>query len=250
MPKTVKSQSNMSHIQSSKSRSRDNPNFPYLEADDFFKFPSVENADDGLVATGGNLSPGMLHSAYLQGIFPWFNEDSPILWWSPDPRFVLFPTELHIPESMRKVLNKNVFTYTLDTRFEDVIKNCAGAKRPEQSGTWITHDMIDAYCKLYETGLAHSVEAWCDGKLAGGFYGVLIGSVFFGESMFTIEPNASKAAFCHFVREFERAGGKLIDSQIYTDHIARFGGRNISRNAFLRYEKEYLPLPLIGKITL
>ena len=243
VPKTAKSQSSMS-------RNRNNPNFPYLEADDFFQFPPVENADDGLVATGGNLSPGMLHSAYLQGIFPWFNEDSPILWWSPDPRFVLFPNELHIPQSLQKVLKKNTFTYTIDTCFESVIKGCAKSKRPEQSGTWITGDMIDAYCKLHKEGLAHSIEAWRNGKLAGGFYGVLIGSVFFGESMFTIEPNASKAAFCSFVKSFEAAGGKMIDSQIYTDHIARFGGRNISRNAFLHYEKEYLSMPLTDKIKL
>ena len=138
----------------------------------------------------------------------------------------------------------------MDNCFESVIKGCANSKRPEQSGTWITEDMIAAYFKLHEEGFAHSVEAWHEDKLAGGFYGVLIGSVFFGESMFTTEPNASKAAFCTFVKSFETAGGKMIDSQIYTDHVARFGGKNISRNAFLHYEKEYLPMPLTGKIIL
>ena len=229
---------------------RNDSDFPVLGIDDYFQFPLPEQSDDGLVAVGGNLSPGMLRSAYLQGIFPWFNEEDPILWWSPDPRFVLFPEELHVPKSLRRVLNQNVFEFSMDKNFKEVISFCAAAERAGQKGTWIRPDMIEGYTKLHECGLAHSVEAYLDGKLAGGFYGVLIGSVFFGESMFTHVENASKAAFCIFVEAFRKAGGKLIDSQIYTDHIARFGGRNISRAAFLRYEKDYLEEPLLGEVNL
>ena len=229
---------------------RNDSDFPVLGINDYFQFPPPEKADDGLVAVGGNLSLGMLYSAYLQGIFPWFNEEDPILWWSPDPRFVLFPEELHIPKSLRRVLNQNVFEFSMDKAFESVISSCAAAKRVGQKGTWIRPDMIEGYIALHKSGIAHSVEAYLDGKLAGGFYGVLIGSVFFGESMFTHVENASKAAFCTFVEAFRKAGGKLIDSQIYTDHIARFGGRNISRSAFLRYEKDYLEEPLLGEVNL
>lgn len=229
---------------------RNDNDFPFFEIDEYFSFPSPEQAVDGLVASGGNLSPGMLRSAYLQGIFPWFNEDDPILWWSPDPRFVLFPEELHVPKSLRRVLNQNVFSFSIDRSFRDVITSCAKAKRPDQKGTWITPEMIEAYCTLHEAGFAHSIEAFQNGTLVGGFYGVLIGSVFFGESMFSSAENASKAAFCTFVEAFRKAGGKLIDSQVYTDHVARFGGRNISRAAFLRYEKDYLEEPLLGDVNL
>ncbi len=229
---------------------RSDNDFPVLGIDDYFQFPPPEQSEDGLVAVGGNLSLGMLRSAYMQGIFPWFSEEDPILWWSPDPRFVLFPEELHIPKSLRRVLNQNVFEFAMDNDFESVISACAAARRPGQKGTWIRPDMIEGYVALHKAGFAHSVEAYLDGKLAGGFYGVLIGSVFFGESMFTVVENASKAAFCTFVEAFRKAGGKLIDSQIYTDHVARFGGRNISRAAFLRYEKDYLRGPLLGEVNL
>lgn len=229
---------------------RNDSDFPVLNIDDYFQFPPPEQSDDGLVAVGGNLSLGMLRSAYMQGIFPWFSEEDPILWWSPDPRFVLFPEDLHIPKSLRRVLNQNVFEFSMDGAFEKVISFCAAARRPGQKGTWIRPDMIEGYINLHKVGVAHSIEAYSDGKLAGGFYGVLIGSVFFGESMFTHVENASKAAFCTFVEAFRKAGGKLIDSQIYTDHIARFGGRNISRAAFLRYEKDYLREPLLGELNL
>lgn len=229
---------------------RNDSDFPVLNIDDYFQFPPPEQSDDGLVAVGGNLSLGMLRSAYMQGIFPWFSEEDPILWWSPDPRFVLFPEDLHIPKSLRRVLNQNVFEFSMDGAFEKVISFCAAARRPGQKGTWIRPDMIEGYINLHKAGVAHSIEAYSDGKLAGGFYGVLIGSVFFGESMFTHVENASKAAFCTFVEAFRKAGGKLIDSQIYTDHIARFGGRNISRAAFLRYEKDYLREPLLGELNL
>ena len=224
--------------------------FPYFSVEDFLQFPNPEKSKSGVIATGGNLSPGMLLSAYLQGIFPWFSDDDPLLWWCPDPRFVLFPNELHIPKSLRRTLNQKVFSFSIDACFEKVITSCAKQKRIGQNSTWITDEMIEAYCDFYKEGFAHSVEAWKDGELVGGFYGVNIGSVFYGESMFSHFPNASKAAFCTFVKAFKNAGGKLIDSQVYTDHVARFGGKNISRTAFLHYLKEYLPQKLETKIEM
>lgn len=228
-----------------------NTNFPYLSIDEYLEFPPIENSFNGIVCTGGNLSPGMLISAYLQGIFPWFSENEPIIWWSPKSRFVLFPEELHISKSLAKFIkrndkmliqdDKNAFTYTCDCVFEQVILNCAKINRKEQEGTWITQEMIDAYCDLHELGFAHSYETWQNGKLVGGFYGVEIGKVFFGESMFTIEPEASKTVFVKFVKDFINRGGKLIDSQVHTDNLARFGAKNISRQAFLELERQLLP---------
>ena len=192
----------------------------------------------------------MLISAYLQGIFPWYSKNEPILWWSPDPRFVLFPEELHIPKSLQKFIKRNeksllqddpsAFSFTTDCAFEQVIQNCSSVERKDQDGTWILQEMIDAYCDLHELGFAHSYETWQNGKLVGGFYGVEIGKIFFGESMFALVPEASKVAFVRFAKSFIERGGKLIDSQVYTDNIARFGGRNISRQAFLKLESEYL----------
>lgn len=225
--------------------------FPYLDEKTFIEFPPLN--ENGIVALGGNLSPGVLLSAYLQGIFPWYNDEEPITWWSPDPRFVILPQNFHIPKRLKRFLNNNdslpsenkeKFIFKQNTNFSEVIKNCASIKRKDQNGTWITQDMIDAYCQLHELGYAHSFETWQEGILVGGFYGVLIGSVFFGESMFSFVPEASKAAFAIFAQNFFKQGGKLIDSQVYTDHIARFGGKNISRDSFLHYEKEYLKLPL------
>ena len=188
----------------------------------------------------------MLLSAYLQGIFPWYSKNEPILWWSPDPRFVLFPEELHIPKSLQKFIKRNeklllqddpnAFSFTTDCAFEQVIQNCSSVERKDQDGTWILQEMIDAYCDLHELGFAHSYETWQNGKLVGGFYGVEIGKIFFGESMFALVPEASKVAFVRFAKNFLQRGGKLIDSQVYTDNIARFGGRNISRQAFLKLE--------------
>lgn len=225
--------------------------FPYLDEKTFIEFPPL--TENGIVAIGGNLSPGVLLSAYLQGIFPWYNDDEPITWWSPNPRFVILPQNFHIPKRLKRFLNKNdslpaenkeKFVFKQNTNFSDVIKNCGSIKRKDQNGTWITQEMIDAYCQLHELGYAHSFETWQEDNLVGGFYGVLIGSVFFGESMFSFVPEASKAAFAIFGQNFFKQGGKLIDSQVYTDHIARFGGKNISRDSFLRYEQEYLKLPL------
>ena len=217
------------------SETRSDPDFPWLDIDDQFCFPDPEETNGSVVAVGGNLSPGMIVSAYTQGIFPWFNEDDPIYWQSPDPRFVILPETFHVPERLARSMKKNDFSILCDTSFERVINFCSGVARPGQNGTWITEDILEAYIELHRLGLAHSVEAWQDGQLVGGFYGILIGSVFFGESMFTRVADSSKTAFAVFARYFfDVLKGQLIDSQVYTDHIARFGGLNISRSAYLR----------------
>ena len=189
----------------------------------------------------------MLLSAYYQGIFPWYSKDEPILWWSPDPRFVLFPEELHVPSRLERFMRHNEklpenekFIYTMDAAFRSVITACSDVDRPGQDDTWITSEMINAYYEFHNTGYAHSFETWQGGKLVGGFYGVQLGSMFFGESMFSLVPEASKCAFVNFMRIFRSCGGRLVDSQVYTDNLARFGGRNISRSAFLRLESNYL----------
>ncbi len=219
--------------------------FPHLNVGDWFQFPPFEENDEGIIASGGNLSPGMLISAYMQGIFPWYNEGEPPVWWSPNPRFVLLPSDLHIPKRLKRTLNNCPYKLTMNAAFFEVIKHCSMAKREGQDGTWILEDVIDGYVELHRLGFAHSFEAWkqdSDGNsiLAGGFYGVLLGQVFCGESMFSLFPDASKCAFVTFVKNFMASGGSLIDSQVYTDHLARFGAKNISRDAFLRLEKEYL----------
>ena len=227
-----------------------NHNFPYLPVDFFFPFPDPSETEGGVVCMDGNLSPGMLLSAYLQGIFPWYNEDEPILWWSPDPRFVVSADDFRIPRRLKRFLKKNkemqtqkddmAFYFSANKDFDTVIEQCAKIKRPGQKNTWIIDEMIKAYSEFHRLGYAHSFETWQYGELVGGFYGVLIGRVFFGESMFAMKPEASKAVFAYFASHFFQKGGKLIDSQIYTDHIARFGGKNISRSAFLRMEKDFL----------
>ncbi len=217
------------------SETRGDPDFPWLEIGEYFRFPDPADACGTVVAVGGNLSPGMLVSAYTQGIFPWFNDDDPIYWQSPDPRFVILPEAFRVGERLGRVLKKRPFEITVDTSFDRVIAHCSMVCREGQDGTWITDDMIDAYKALHREGLAHSVEAWKDGQLVGGFYGVSIGGVFFGESMFTRVSDAAKAAFVRFARFFFGSmGGRLIDSQVYTDHIARFGGINVSRDAYAR----------------
>ena len=222
-----------------------------------YEFPDPEEASDGLLCCGGDLSCDMLLSAYYQGVFPWYSENQPILWWSPDPRFVLFPEEFHIPKRLDRFMRRNEalpenerFVFTMDAAFRSVITSCASVFRAGQDSTWITPDMVEAYCAFHEAGYAHSFETWQDGKLVGGFYGVQLGAMFFGESMFTVVPEASKCAFVTFMKAFRSCGGKLVDSQVYTDNIARFGGRNISRSAFLRYESVYLGGSLTGKIAL
>jgi leucyl/phenylalanyl-tRNA--protein transferase len=197
-------------------------------------FPEVEEAtEEGLLAIGGDLSTARLLLAYKSGIFPWYDEDSPLLWWSPDPRFVLFPDKLKVSKSMKQLLNKKVFEVTYNTCFERVITSCANQKRKGQRGTWITQEMLDAYCKLHELGYAKSVEVWKDKKLVGGLYGVdLHNGVFCGESMFTLVPNASKYGFITFVQQNEY---KLFDCQVYTEHLKSLGAQDIDRDSFLSY---------------
>ncbi len=236
------------------SKKNDEHNFPYVPIDYYFEFPNPEESVNGTVCYNGNLSPGMLRSAYLQGIFPWYNPDEPVIWWSPDPRFVLFPENLHVPSRLARFIKQNdekssqqdpfAFTYTANTCFEQVIRQCSLIPRKGQTGTWIGEDVIQAYCEFHELGFAYSFETWQNKKLVGGFYGVLMGSIFFGESMFTLVPEAAKTAFVRFVKSFEHCGGKLIDSQIYTDNIARFGAKNISRSSFLYYEEQFIHKPM------
>jgi leucyl/phenylalanyl-tRNA--protein transferase len=197
-------------------------------------FPSPDEAEPGgLLAMGGDLSPERLLLAYSQGIFPWYEEGLPILWHSPDPRMVLRPGELRVTRSLRKRMRQAPFTLRLDTAFEQVVRACASVPRPGQHGTWITGDMIEAYVRLHEQGFAHSAEAWVDTELVGGLYGVSLGSGFFGESMFAARRDASKIAFVALVRQLERWGFELVDCQIHTPHLARFGATEWPRSRFL-----------------
>ncbi len=198
------------------------------------EFPNVSEASaDGLLAVGGDLSPERLLHAYKNGIFPWFDEREPVLWWSPDPRFVLFPEDLKVSKSMKQILKKKDFKVTENCAFEDVISNCAKAKRRNQQGTWITNDMIDAYIKLHHMGYAKSIEVWKNNTLVGGLYGIEIeNEVFCGESMFAKVSNASKVGFISFIKN---SNYKLIDCQLHTKHLESLGAKNISRAAFLKY---------------
>jgi len=196
-------------------------------------FPPLELADEeGLLAIGGDLSTERLLLAYKNGIFPWYNEDEPICWWAPDPRFVLFPAELIISKSMKTILNNGSFRFTINKAFDKVITNCRSVTRKEQEGTWIQQEVIDAYTTLHKKGFAISAEAWQDGELAGGLYGVLLGNIFFGESMFSKKSNASKFAFINFVKQLQKQGIKLIDCQVYTPHLESLGARMIDRKLF------------------
>lgn len=209
-------------------------------------FPPLESAltePNGLLAAGGDLSPDRLLLAYHQGIFPWFAPGEPILWWSPDPRMVLVPSELHIPRSLAKTLRHKPYEIRFDTAFRSVISHCAGSARPGQDGTWIVPEVIDAYCRLHALGWAHSAECWMDGELVGGLYGVAIGKMFYGESMYTQRPDASKLAFVHLVQWLQQQDYGLIDCQMRTDHLARFGGREIGRVDFLAELRRLTALP-------
>ena len=211
---------------------------PWLGTD--LAFPPVESAlaePNGLLAVGGDLSPRRLLAAYRRGIFPWYSEGDPILWWCPDPRMVLVPGELRVTRSLAKTLRNKTYQVRFDTAFDDVMRGCA-APRPDQPGTWITAEMRAAYGRLHELGYAHSVETWIDGRLAGGLYGVAIGRVFFGESMFTRVRDASKIAFVHLVRRLEREDYRLIDCQMHTEHLASLGAREIPRREFSRRVKD------------
>jgi leucyl/phenylalanyl-tRNA--protein transferase len=204
------------------------------------EFPAPELATrEGILAVGGDLSPERLLAAYAQGIFPWYNEGDPILWWSPDPRFVLFPTELQVAKSMRPYFNQQKFQVSFDHDFEAVMRACQGANRTGQSGeTWITEDMIAAYVQVHQMGYAHSVEVWQEGKLVGGLYGISLGKIFFGESMFARASNASKFGFITLVQKLRDKGFVLIDCQQQTRHLGSLGARAISREQFLQYLEE------------
>jgi leucyl/phenylalanyl-tRNA---protein transferase len=208
---------------------------PVFALDKELYFPPVELAQpDGLLAIGGDLSSERLLLAYRSGIFPWY-EGQFILWWSPDPRFVLFPGELKISKSMKVLLNKNAFEFTINKSFKQVIQNCKEVKRPGQIGTWITDEVESAYVHMHNLGYAFSAEAWKDGGLVGGVYGIKLGKVFFGESMFSKTSNASKYAFIKFVEYLQQQGVEMIDCQVYTQHLGSLGARMIPRQKFLNY---------------
>ena len=198
-------------------------------------FPPVEFAEpDGVLAVGGDLSMERLLVAYSEGIFPWYSEGEPILWWSPNPRMILFPDGLKISKSMRSVLRNKGFKVTFDTAFAQVISNCGKMMRPGQSGTWITEEMKAAYEMLHGQGFAHSVEVWLDDELVGGLYGVSLGKCFFGESMFSKVSNASKVGFITLVKTLEQLGYGLIDCQVYTQHLDSLGAEEIARSEFIQ----------------
>jgi leucyl/phenylalanyl-tRNA---protein transferase len=204
-------------------------------------FPPIDSADEnGLLAVGGDLGMQRLLLAYRSGIFPWFNEEDPFCWWSPDPRFVLFPPEIKISKSMKAVMRKNEFRFSVNEDFEAVITHCKNICRDGQAGTWITDEMLEAYVNLHQSGFAHSAEAWCNGKLVGGLYGIRMGRVFFGESMFSLQANASKFAFINYVRLLQNENVQLIDCQLHTAHLESLGGRMIERRQFKKLLEEYL----------
>lgn len=200
-------------------------------------FPPVENADkNGILAIGGNLSPEILLQAYQYGIFPWYNEP-PVVWWYPDPRFVLFPERLIVSKSMQRILKKNIFSFTFNKDFGSVISLCRTTKRNGQDGSWINDEMIKAYSLLNNYGYAVSAEAWQNNQLVGGLYGVLLGDIFFGESMFSLVSNASKAIFIHLVQHLKSNGVRLIDCQVYTAHLASLGAESIPAKMFTQIVK-------------
>ncbi|MGE4299685.1 MAG: leucyl/phenylalanyl-tRNA--protein transferase [Desulfovibrionaceae bacterium] len=216
----------------------------YSLNDDPMQFPSPDEADaDGLLAVGGEISVPRLVAAYAQGIFPWYGPGSPILWWSPDPRLVLFFDEMHVPRRLERSLRGRPFRITIDLAFEHVIRACAATPRPQGKGTWLVDEMIDGYVELHRRGFAHSVEAWEGDTLAGGVYGVALGKAFFGESMFYHVPNASKAALVALVRGFLAPRGFLfMDCQQTTPHMLRFGAREVARAAFMELLEQALGL--------
>lgn len=204
-------------------------------------FPPVHHAPaDSPIAIGGDLSVKRLLEAYKNGIFPWYEEGQPILWWSPDPRFVLFPEALKVSRSMQSVIKSNRYSFTVNAAFPDVIRNCRTTYRPGQEGnSWITNDIEIAYNALHERGYAHSAEAWLNGELAGGLYGIRLGNIFFGESMFSRQDNASKFAFIQYITQLKQEGLVLVDCQVYTDHLKSMGAGMISRPEFLQYLRDH-----------
>ncbi len=220
---------------------------PWLDPDDDSDpFPAIELAlkdPDGLLAAGGSLRPERLLKAYRSGIFPWFDDQQPILWWSPDPRLMLKPSELHISRSLNKFIKKQHYRCTIDTAFDRVMTACS-APREQQDGSWITDSMIDAYQELFKLGHAHSVEVWLNNELIGGLYGVCIGQVFFGESMFSRQTNASKVGFAFICRHLAEWGCEVVDCQVHSDHLESLGAAVIPRNSFMQLLDQYCPLPL------
>jgi len=207
-------------------------------------FPDPSSAsDEGILCYGADLNPNRVMSAYTKGIFPWFNEGDPILWWSPDPRFVLEIDDLHISKNLKKTIKKNIFEIKYDTSFVQVMIECANAPRKDQDGTWIIPEMIEAYSELHNMGFAHSFEAWLDGELVGGGYGVVVGDIFCGESMFSKVSDASKVAFVHLVKRLKENGFSLIDSQIHTPYLESFGSKHITRDMYIKRVKEALLKP-------
>jgi leucyl/phenylalanyl-tRNA---protein transferase len=207
---------------------------PIFRLSDALVFPDPRLADDdGLLAAGGDLSVARLELAYRSGIFPWYSEGRPILWWCPAPRFALLPSELHVGRSLAKAARRGPYRITLDAAFGDVIDRCAKSPRPGQHGTWITKDMRRAYLELHRRGMAHSVEAWEGDELVGGLYGVAIGRAYFGESMFASAPDASKIAFVELVGRLRQWGVELVDCQVHTEHLERFGARMFELDDFL-----------------
>jgi leucyl/phenylalanyl-tRNA--protein transferase len=220
---------------------------PWLNRDDLF--PPIARAmatPNGLLCAGADLSPGRLVDAYSKGIFPWFSEGDPILWWSPDPRMVLFPEELRVSRSLRKTVAREVYETRFDHDFRAVIEACA-APRTAEGGTWIVPEIVEAYVRLHDLGFAHSVESWREGELAGGLYGVALGRVFFGESMFARAPDASKAALVKLVERLRERGFRVIDCQQATAHLASLGAREIPRKAFAQLLEESIQYPPIGE---
>jgi leucyl/phenylalanyl-tRNA--protein transferase len=204
-------------------------------------FPPVEDADEnGLLAIGGDLTPARLLLAYRSGIFPWFNEADPICWWSPDPRFVLYPSELKISKSMQQVVKKQTFQFSTNKAFKAVIHACSTTPRNGQDGTWITNEMQDAYLHMHQLGYAHSAEAWLNNELVGGLYGIRLGNVFFGESMFSHVSNASKFAFIQYVQQLQKENVQLIDCQLHTHHLESLGATMIPRKTFMQHLQQWI----------
>jgi len=224
---------------------------PIFQLSDKASFPPPHFSEgDGLLAVGGDLSEERLVKAYYMGIFPWYSDPDPILWWSPDPRLVLFPSDLRVSRRLRRTIRRGTFRVTMDTAFEQVIQSCAEIPRKHEKGTWITPDMVTAYCRLHTAGFAHSVEVWSEGRLAGGLYGVAIGRCFFGESMFSNQSNASKVAFVKLVEYLHKKEFRLIDCQVTTTHLKKFGAREIPRAEFLNILEKLREKPsLRGKWT-
>ena len=224
---------------------------PVFLLSDKIEFPSPHFASEqGLLAMGGDLSQKRLILAYQMGIFPWYSDNEPIMWWSPDPRLVLYPREIKTSKTLKKIIKKQLFHVTVDLEFARVITQCARVRLHKNEPTWIVNDMIDAYCELHESGFAHSVETWQKGELVGGLYGVSLGRCFFGESMFTLVNNASNVALVKLVEYLDSMSFDLIDCQTTTEHLVRFGAKEIPRRLFLQQLKRSLQTPTLrGKWT-